>query len=582
MMMMMLCRQGPLLSLLLCCMIAVHVQCAATDHSSSDGIPSIESKQRVLQKVFEGLKEHIPPRLEHDNAVSQKVDADNPPMQHHPRQLLDDCGAVLASYTREQVRTLTSNTAAALLPADELALFRFAILPEIQYGLSVRKLCAACDEFEGLCPEDDEYGANVTMSGLAFFPLQGSTLLPGTHIGSILCHGTQSSMLDAPSAQWIVNNEDDNDNLALANLDVHAAAAMFAGTRGSVVILPDYMGYMESANVVFRAYLIRRAYRTATLPLWYKAQQLMADESNCTSALANAAIVSGYSEGGYAAVAVAQALQDNDVDILHVFAGGAPLRLGSAQLLFSLQQLRTNTFLTERRYYLALLGAAFSSTYPHVANYAQDQDWLEASVRDTVVNAVHSGGGRNEINAVLDADNLLASIDPIFIQILFDLMDNDPGLTNPCAPENVVPNVTDAICQALADQDLATLLETNVTYPVTLCHSLQDTLVAPSNRPNATLNPDHITLVEIDGSHSTAGVTCIVDVIQWYVLSAEWDDFVIEDLHTTSSRGCVVNSGPTSAPPNGDDDDDDDSSSISIAPTISAMMTVLLAWISLY
>jgi len=83
----------------------------------------------------------------------------------------------------------------------------------------------------------------------------------------------------------------------------------------------------------FRSYLIRRAYQTSTMPLWFKAKELVRTETNCTSELVDFVTVNGYSEGGYAALAVAASMANSGVQVIGAYAGAGPYRLSSSMLL---------------------------------------------------------------------------------------------------------------------------------------------------------------------------------------------------------------------------------------------------------
>ena len=134
---------------------------------------------------------------------------------------------------------------------------------------------------------------------------------------------------------------------------------MIMAASGNVALAPDSLGYGASYDYFkryvshatdipvaaavtvlislprspfFTSYLVKKAYQTSAIPLWLKAQQLIVDETGCETELANTVVVSGYSEGGYGSVAIAQALDCLGVEIIKLQAGGGPYKLASRTL----------------------------------------------------------------------------------------------------------------------------------------------------------------------------------------------------------------------------------------------------------
>lgn len=180
----------------------------------------------------------------------------------------------------------------------------------LRYGVRAKTVCASCqsmlqslddsnidkDEFEKYCGKE-VYGHDIEHSGLVLIPLvldDNGTVVekPGTHMGFVHNRGTTFNRFSVPSSlrPWFGNGKFANDK---RNVFIGFLATASAGT---VSILPDYMGY--GGSHAWRAYMIRNAYVTATLPLWMKVSYDLKKETNCKSALANAAFLAGYSEGG--------------------------------------------------------------------------------------------------------------------------------------------------------------------------------------------------------------------------------------------------------------------------------------------
>jgi hypothetical protein len=157
------------------------------------------------------------------------------------------CNEILDEYNREEAIEFVGEILDNLPQVG--GFFKFVILNLIQYGVQVRKICAACTDFDpidGFCSQSD-YGSDVTHSGLAFIPLEesGTSILKGTHVPSIYCHGTRTSTQH--STDWAGSGTSTEVLLSL----------LITVTQGTVGILPDYMGYGESLGKAFRASLQR-------------------------------------------------------------------------------------------------------------------------------------------------------------------------------------------------------------------------------------------------------------------------------------------------------------------------------------
>jgi hypothetical protein len=147
-----------------------------------------------------------------------------------------------------------------------------------------------------------------------------------------------------------------------------------ASIQSVVFLAPHNMGYGKSSDL-YKSYIIRKGYETSIIPLWYQSQTLIQELSGGCAALGNAAIVTGYSEGGYSSVVVAHALYQNaGVDILQVHSGGGPYKTSSASMMGLFQTILSGKYPTEGLPILGLLGTAYSSTYPDLANFNTSQD----------------------------------------------------------------------------------------------------------------------------------------------------------------------------------------------------------------
>jgi dienelactone hydrolase len=109
--------------------------------------------------------------------------------------------------------------------------------------------------------------------------------------------------------------------------------ALAASSAGTYTLVPDVIGNGEDWESV-RSYVVKEVYQASAIPLLLKVLDNLEikEEYKCTVLDKRVAIM-GYSEGGYATVSIADAIDMLDDGYLHTYTGvgGAPLRLSSAQ-----------------------------------------------------------------------------------------------------------------------------------------------------------------------------------------------------------------------------------------------------------
>lgn len=78
--------------------------------------------------------------------------------------------------------------------------------------------------------------------------------------------------------------------------------------------------------------MVKQVYQASAIPLLLKVQDDIQQDYNCTSLDKRIAIM-GYSEGGYAAISVADAIDRLNDGYIHTFTGvgAAPIKLSSEQ-----------------------------------------------------------------------------------------------------------------------------------------------------------------------------------------------------------------------------------------------------------
>jgi len=264
-------------------------------------------------------------------------------LERHEAQ--NECGQEVASLSKDEIVSLLLEGVDDLDPLAAGFVTSFFI-PSINYGVRAVKVCGSCQDFQSESSDDtsggttensfdyycglDAYGSNATVSGMALLPVTsasdgGLRIAPGPRKGAIWMHGTHTETFNNVPSEFAWQESYDQ---------FVAAVTLSYPTiySGAVTISPDYLGYGESHSF-YKSYLVKRAYQTSTMPLWLKAKELLRNETNCTSELADVVTVNGHSEGGYSAIAVAVALADMGVEVLGTFAGAGPYRLSTSNLV---------------------------------------------------------------------------------------------------------------------------------------------------------------------------------------------------------------------------------------------------------
>jgi hypothetical protein len=389
------------------------------------------------------------------------------------------CGTILSSLSASEAKALVTEGFSDMFgkESQEFTLFQLSV-DTLEFGVQVRTLCASCGEFDISSDSYDEYcgqgvyGYSSSHSGLLMLPMSsdGTMIAEGTFPGVIYNHDPNVDRV--PSRGW---------DRADSSMSSEIMFGVLPAAAGSVAILPDYFGYGESNNDIFKAFLVKQSYQTSIVPLWLKAAAVISEESDC-AALANVATVAGTNEGGYASIVVADALHDLGIEIIRVQAGAVPARLGSIMIPELVKGIDTETFPVSERFLLALLGSAYSSTYRDVLNFEEGSYLLNSSVREEIVGLVRESANRTLLNGVVPSDDVLSILDEKIVSWARDAYEQN--VTDPCSSMNLTEGLSN-LCAALAANDLTDLLE-SVSYSIYLCHSPDDNVVSVANLPDET------------------------------------------------------------------------------------------------
>lgn len=446
------------------------------------------------------------------------------------------CNAVLDTIPASEIKDFFITAIDTVLGDDVgalVAVFKNMVNTQSKHGIQVRRVCASCSEFD-LEGDDyqrycgvDAYGYNQAFSGLIALPLNDEgELLEGTLPGVMHMRGTQVN--DIPSNQYNTSKPD----------LIQFITALFPASTGTPALAPDYFGYGVSNARIYKGYIVRQSYETSIVPLWYKAEQILREESNCTSALANELTIFGYSEGGYAAPVVATALHKLGWRIMRVHAGAIPARSGSVLVPNLIHNTDEGLMGRDESVLFVLLGATYSSTFRDLASFNQSQDMVRPESRDAMVELFNTAPGREEFKDYLGEDNWLRHFDQDLVQWARDA-NEDP---DPCQTRFEI-GFNDFLCKSLKDNDITELLET-APFPIDICHGREDVVVVVENLPNMSKN-ENLTLEMVDGVHDEAAGACSFTGIL-YLTSGDFTNYPIEPKHFVD--GCSALNSTAGAP----------------------------------
>jgi len=436
----------------------------------------------------------------------------------HGRKLeapVRECNELVDRYTRDEALEIINDRIMNIEGLDDgTKLFVGMVLGSIvQYGVESWKICASCadldyvedESFQEYCGSD-AYGSDATVSGILFLPLDGDSIATGPKKGSIWNHPSESDSFYVASEGWGSGSKEATQN-----------AAFLVASSGVINLVPDYLGYGESYTF-YKSYLIKKAYQTSVVPLYLYAQQVLIPQiTNCQTQLSNSVVVNGYSEGGYATVAVSYALSMLGFDILMANAGAGPYKLSDIQWMASVENIDSGLYPPRNYFSIALWGSAYSSTNPDLPNYDQGQNFAndeylkENDFSRNMVQWTLAGLTRKEINDLIPTDDPLITVNQDLLAMAREAIIQ--GITDPCITLDS-QGINDKICSALEINDLTEII-LDVRFPYKFCHSPDDEIVSYFNIPFDHIPADKIKTV--DGNHDSAGVQCFLDALMFYL-----------------------------------------------------------------
>lgn len=167
---------------------------------------------------------------------------------------------------------------------------------------------------------------------------------------SMICdnHGTIFTNAEAPTMVEVANGLPD-----------YAQAVLMTGYAGFAAVLPDYIGYGES-NDEAHPYMLKKASARASMDMIKASMKYMNDNG---VALNYQLYITGYSQGGYTAMSLAQEVEENfeNVTLKGVAPMAAPYSLTD---LADIELVDTHTMLYPA--FLAYLADSYSQAYSDV------------------------------------------------------------------------------------------------------------------------------------------------------------------------------------------------------------------------
>jgi hypothetical protein len=532
--------------------LALHLSCA------NGGFVDSTSRE-TLQHDFLGG--------EHLNQLNLKVLSRHLQEDTTDQELfIPPCNTVLGTMSADELRTFANGLVIAIAPDPESFEYTYlqsTLVTPIQHGIQVHRICAGCQDvasqvqddaeaaavFETFCGRENYGAVNATFSGLMMVPMaeDDESILPGTLKGIIDMHPTAIAVV--PSLMWTMQQsgeesvpvEGDSEEDFLLVVD-----AILAGT-GQVMVFPDYMGYAENGDELYKGYTIQKAYQTSSIPIVLWAQEYLRQQTDCATALSTTVGVKGYSEGGYTAVVLADVLHRMGWNVVQVHAGGGPYDLIAATTK-TFERIANGLYDTRFRHILALVGSSYSSTYVDLPNYQQNQDMLTEDIRPTLVELIANSTPEPIVRESMPFEDQTDLLQLLFNDeyLAFVNRSVSEGNFDPCGStpreELEIENV-DKICEAF---QLNVIVETlqNAPFKVTVCHSADDEVVPVESVPDLSGN-DNLVFVPAQGGHNEAGGECIFGALLYY-LSSAFQSVSVDPIHSTT--GCSASEGSESSP----------------------------------
>jgi len=240
------------------------------------------------------------------------------------------------------------------------------------------------------------------------------------------------------------------------------------------------------------------------IPIYLQADLLTSKLSSCKTKLSSSVLISGYSEGAYATIAVADALRKLDMDVIKAYADGGPYKLSGVQYMEMFKNIESGKFPNSSNYLLALVSSAYSTTNYNLPNFNMGQNLVSDKFFNTTSFDCNVSFCTSDINSLIPENDVLSLINPDLV-LLFKVI-SEANKINPCYFQlEARMGATTKLCDALKENDLAEIiLQQNFNY--VLCHSEEDEINTINNILTS-IKQKH--WVSVLGNHETASINCM-------------------------------------------------------------------------
>jgi hypothetical protein len=377
-----------------CCGLLSFGRVVATATDSSSSKPNLSSAAKHYLGSLSSRQNHRQQEQQRHGFDAKDSDNDtagNDSESFDRRLQTRACGDEIGRVTVSEIRALTTTTFTVILEErGGLALLETSLnyfTKSLRYDLVAYKVCGSCAEaqaslskqallqdesvfgsFSSYCTSN-KYGYSAQHSALVFVPVvttdtsiavteriastagtETTTIVEGSLRSFIAMHLPRVSVSGAPTQRWpnITLTEaltlDDSDNLAMLVTYINYLTPLVAASSGAVSIMPDYIGYGASLETHNRTFAYPPTYMQAAVTTWMATKQAIERDTygwsinggngGCT-VMDSVASLAGVSEGGYAAIAAAPAMQQAGLRVLSVIAGATFLDPGE-QIQFAI------------------------------------------------------------------------------------------------------------------------------------------------------------------------------------------------------------------------------------------------------
>jgi hypothetical protein len=359
-------------AIFVCCGLSLFEGVDATATASSSSKPKL---YLAAKHYLGGLSSREKCQQEQQQQQHGLADKDTDKDSFDRRLQTRACGDEIGRVTESEIRALASTLLTYILAQIGASALVETVVKtftsSLRYDLVAYKVCGSCAETELFLSEQallqdesvfgsfssycaiDKYGYSAQHSALVFVPIvttgnhtagaQPATIVEGSLRSLMEMHDTKVSVSAAPTQVWPTNltealtllrDASDDAELEIAVAYFAYLMPLVAAGSGAVSILPDYIGYGASSKTHNRTFAYPPTYMQSAVTTWVATKHAIEQEwsindgnGGCT-VMESVLSLAGESEGGYAAIAAAPAMQQAGLRVLSVNAGATFLDPG--------------------------------------------------------------------------------------------------------------------------------------------------------------------------------------------------------------------------------------------------------------